>query len=126
MASFLVRALDLPAATQDYFTDDELSAHEANINRLAAAGITGGCSTGRFCPGSYVTREQMASFLARAYVLPASSADYFSDDNSSQHNGDINRLAKSGITGGCASGQFCPRAYVTREQMAAFLFRASN
>ena len=124
MASFLVRALDLPPTSSDFFTDDESSAHESDINRLAASGITGGCASGKFCPRAYVTREQMASFLARAFRLPATSTDYFTDDNTSIHEGEINRLANSGITGGCAAGRFCPKAYVTREQMAAFLHRA--
>jgi hypothetical protein len=124
MASFLVRALKLPATNRDFFTDDETSGHEADINRLAASGITAGCAPGRFCPRAGVTREQMASFLARAFELATSSTDYFSDDNTSIHEGDINRLAKSGITGGCAAGKYCPRASVTREQMAAFLHRA--
>ena len=65
MASFLARALHLPAATQDFFSDDESSPHEADINRLAAAGITGGCATNRFCPPRTSTRAQMASFLVR-------------------------------------------------------------
>ncbi len=32
-----------PSATRDFFTDDESSPHEADINRLAASAITGGC-----------------------------------------------------------------------------------
>ena len=32
-------------------------------------GITGGCADGRYCPDALVTREQMASFLARALDL---------------------------------------------------------
>ncbi len=67
MASFLVRALKLPAATTDYFWDDAGSAHEDDINRLAAAGVTTGCAAGQYCPGSGVTREQMAAFLHRAF-----------------------------------------------------------
>jgi len=124
MASFLDRALHLPPTSHDFFTDDNTSIHEAAINRLAASGITGGCQTGWFCPKGTVTREQMASFLARALHLPAGSTDFFSDDNSSAHEGDINRLAASGITGGCGPDRFCPRSVVTREQMAAFLHRA--
>ena len=124
MASFLVRALGLPATTSDFFEDDEASMHEANINRLAAAGITGGCAPGRFCPTATVTREQMASFLARAFDLPSTSVDYFTDDDTSIHESDINRLALSGITGGCDASRYCPTAPVTREQMAAFLHRA--
>lgn len=124
MATFLDRALDLDPTSTDYFTDDDASVHEAAINRVAAAGITSGCAPGRYCPRSSVTREQMASFLARAFSLPISSIDWFSDDDRSIHQGAINQLASSGITGGCGGGRFCPTASVTRAQMAAFLHRA--
>jgi spore germination protein YaaH len=124
MAAFLVRAFDLPAASRDYFTDDESSIFEADINRLAASGIASGCGSGRFCPGGTITRGQMAAFLARAMHLPAASRDYFTDDNSSIFEADINRLAASGVASGCGSGRFCPTAAVTRGQMAAFLRRA--
>ena len=36
----------------------------------------------------------------------------------------INRLAAAGIVSGCAEGRYCPSGSVTREQMAAFLYRA--
>jgi len=39
------------------------------IEALAASGITGGCGGGNFCPGSNVTRGEMAAFLARALGL---------------------------------------------------------
>jgi hypothetical protein len=67
MASFLVRSLGLPPAGTDYFWDDAGSAHEDDINRLAAAGVTTGCGGGAYCPGGWVTREQMAAFLHRAF-----------------------------------------------------------
>ncbi|MGH2358474.1 MAG: S-layer homology domain-containing protein [Candidatus Limnocylindria bacterium] len=124
MASFLVRAIHPPATTQDFFTDDAGSPHQADINRLGAASITGGCGSGRFCPGMAVTREQMASFLVRGFGLAATGDDYFWDDETSGHEADINRLAASGITGGCGGGRFCPGQVVTRGQMAAFLRRA--
>jgi glucose/arabinose dehydrogenase len=124
MASFLARALRLPATTQDFFDDDEASQHEGDINRLAAAGITGGCDTDRFCPRANVTRAQMASFLVRAFKLPASSTDSFTDDEGNIHENSINALARSGITGGCDAARYCPNAFVTRGQMAAFLERA--
>jgi len=126
MASFLARVLDLPPAGGDYFTDDAGSAHEPDINRIAAAGLTLGCGGSRFCPAENVTREQMASFLARAYSLPSTTTDYFTDDAGSPHQADINRLAASGITRGCTATQFCPAAGVTREQMVTFLYRAEH
>ncbi len=46
------------------------SGHNANINAIADAGITLGCSdTTHYCPNDFVTREQMASFLARTAGL---------------------------------------------------------
>jgi spore germination protein YaaH len=124
MASFIARALSLPAATINYFPDDAGTIFEADINRLAAAGITNGCGNGLYCPNSAVTRDQMASFIARALSLPAATADYFSDDAGSLHEPDINRMAAAGITNGCGGGVYCPTQVVTREQMAAFLHRA--
>ena len=124
MASFLVRGLELPGTSRDYFRDDETSQHASDINRLAAADVTAGCGPGRYCPRNGVTRAQMASFLVRALDLPAASRDHFTDDDRSPHEGDINRLAEAGVTGGCADGRFCPTSGVTRGQMAAFLRRA--
>lgn len=124
MASFLVRALRLPAASRDFFRDDESSVHEADINRLAASGIASGCASGRYCPGATVTRAEMASFLTRGLGLARASRDYFYDDNRSLHEPNINRVAQAAITGGCASARYCPANSVTRGQMAAFLRRA--
>ena len=124
MALFLDRALDLPAATTDYFDDDDGKTGEVSINALAKAGITGGCGPRRFCPSSYVTRAQMAMFLDRALALPAATTDYFDDDDGKTGEGSINALAKAAITGGCGPRRYCPASSVTREQMAAFLYRA--
>ncbi len=70
MAAFLARALSLPTVDGvDSFSDDDGSVFEADIERLAAAGITAGCNPptfDRFCPDQSVTRGQMAAFLARA------------------------------------------------------------
>ncbi len=69
MAAFLVRALDLPRAGGDRFSDDDNSEFEATIESLAAAGITSGCAEGLFCPDDPVTRGQMAAFLTAAFDL---------------------------------------------------------
>ncbi len=124
MASFITRAAHLPATATDFFQDDERSIHEGDINRLAAAEITGGCGDRRFCPSARITRAQMAAMLVRALDLPRGTRDYFTDDNTNPHELAINALAQAGITGGCTSTTFCPNAWVTRAQMAAFLDRA--
>lgn len=124
MASFLRRVTGIPARANGIFTDVASSMHRADINGIAAANVAAGCSEGRYCPTVAVTRGQMASFLARALDLPAVTRDRFSDDDGTTHEGAINALAAAGITGGCATGRFCPNAPVTREQMAGFLHRA--
>ncbi len=108
MATFLSRALNLPATSTDYFRDDETNKHEANINRLRAADITFGCTSTAFCPDGLVTRGQMASFLVRAFHLPATSADYFRDDETNKHEANINRLRASNITFGCGGTNLLP------------------
>jgi glucose/arabinose dehydrogenase len=124
MAIFLDRALNLPSTAVDAFTDDDGMTGEGAINRIAAAGITTGCTDTTFCPDAVVTREQMASFLARALELDPSSSDFFTDDDTSTHESNINRIAAAGITTGCTLTTYCPKASVTRAQMAAFLRRA--
>lgn len=76
MASFLVRLHEQatgsgPAAGEDAFGDDDGSVHEGAINDLAALGVTQGRGDpdgdGRadYGPRQPVSREQMASFIAR-------------------------------------------------------------
>jgi hypothetical protein len=124
LASFLDRVLDPPATNADYFDDDDGNLHEGAINRLAAAGITTGCAARRYCPDDPVRRDQMASFLRRAFDLSPAQRDFFSDDAGNLHEKAINAVAKADITSGCSATRYCPGRYVTREQMAAFLVRA--
>jgi hypothetical protein len=123
MATFIARALSLPAATSDLFTDDNGTTHEASINALAAAGITQGCGSGVFCPNDPVTRAQMASFLSRALNLLEPTKDYFTDDGGTTHEDAINAMAESQITLGCGGTSYCPNTPVPRDQMASFLGR---
>jgi glucose/arabinose dehydrogenase len=106
------------------FSDIASSTFIDDIHWLLYEGITGGCGGTRFCPRNPVSRVQMAQFLDRALGLPDTATDYFSDDDGITGEASINRLAESGITGGCAPDRYCPSDPVTREQMAIFLDRA--
>lgn len=66
-ATWLANALALPDATQDYFDDDTGNPAEADINRLAEAGVADACGERRFCPGAKVSRGQLAALLHRAF-----------------------------------------------------------
>lgn len=131
MATFLVRALGLATSTDEPFNDVGDSVHAADINALAAVGITRGCNppdNNEYCPTAPVSRDQMAAFLVRALDLSDDGGgNGFVDDDGSIFELDIARLAASGVTRGCnppVSDRYCPSASVTRAQMAAFLHRA--
>ncbi len=126
MAAFLARALDLPASDTDSFSDDDQSVFEADIDAIAAAGITKGCAPADFCPGDPITRGQMAAFLARALELPSADSDSFSDDDQSMFEAAIDAIAAAGITQGCTPDAYCPDDPVSRGQMAAFLNRSAK
>ena len=119
-----------PPLPPNTFIDDDGSVFEADIEWLAAAGITRGCNpplNDMFCPGESVTRGQMAAFLVRALDLPDGGGVAFVDDDGSIFESDIERLAAAGITRGCnppSNDRFCPNDPVTRAQMSAFLHRA--
>jgi hypothetical protein len=112
------------------FVDDDDSVHEADIEVLAAAGITLGCNppdNDEFCPTDELTRGQGAAFFNRALNLQPSSSDFFTDDGSSIFEGDINAIAEVDITRGCnppANDEFCPDDDITRAQWASFMVRA--
>ena len=130
MAAFIARAFDLPPTTTDWFIDDDGSTFEADINRLAEAGITRGCNppaNDRFCGDDPVRRGPMAAFIARAFGYPSVDADSFADDDASIFESDIERIAAVGVTRGCnppANDRYCPDDVVTRDTMASFLARA--
>jgi peptidoglycan hydrolase-like amidase len=133
MAAFLNRYLQLPPASKDYFTDDNGSIFEDDINRIAEVGITKGCNppdNDHFCPERTVDRGQMAAFLVRALGLTDNGGgNLFTDDDGSVFENDIDKLGTAGVTKGCNPPQndhFCPTGIVNRAQMAAFLHRADG
>lgn len=134
MAAFLVRAFDLtgtsPGGAFSDVTDD--NQFRTAINILATAGVTKGCDSAgtRYCPGSYVTREQMAAFISRASGLTEASGEKFIDvAGNNQFATEIDRLATAEVTKGCnppENTRFCPKDRVTRGQMASFLARSAG
>ena len=68
-ALLIRRALELPKASRDYFSDDNGSIYESAINAVAAKGLIPGCGGGRFCPGARLSRVSMAALLYRSVEL---------------------------------------------------------
>ena len=136
MAAFLIRALE-GEPQNDYcgglgpFGDVDAAAWSCPyIKRLSERGITNGCGGNNYCPDAQVSREQVAALIVRAIdVEPevdycGGVAPFFDVSPSAWSCGYIQRLVELGVTQGCGNGYYCPKASVTREQMAAFLARA--
>jgi hypothetical protein len=133
MAVFLLLAREgagynPPACTTAPFNDVPVSSPFCKwIRELAARNVTSGCGNGNYCPSAPVTREQMAVFLLRTrdggtYNPPACTVATFLDvPCSSPFAAWIYELVRRGITGGCATGLYCPTSPNTRAQMAIFL-----
>lgn len=134
MAAFLVRTLGLvDDGGKDWFTDDNGTLFENDINKLATAGVTKGCNppaNTEFCPDKPVTRGAMAAFLVRGFgYVDGVGANLFTDDDGSIFEKDIDKLATAGVTKGCnppTNDLFCPNQVVVRDTMAAFLARAKG
>ncbi len=126
MASLLARSLGLqPDTNGNQFNDIATSPHRGFINALARAGRIGGYSDGSYRPNDTVSREQIATFLVRAFdVPPAMGGDRFDDIAGSFHRANINAAAARGIAGGCSERSYCPTGSITRAQLATFLARA--
>jgi hypothetical protein len=77
------------------------------------------------------TREQMTVALAQALNIQPPACvpgqELFNDvPASSPFCPFIEEPARRGITGGCGGGNYCPGASVSRAQMAAFIFKATE
>jgi hypothetical protein len=120
-----------PPATGLVFGDVHIGDFAADwIEELASLQITGGCGNGNYCPGSSVTRAQMAAFLLKAsngsaYVPPACTGTVFVDVPCTGGIFDpwIEDLASRAITGGCGNNNYCPGDPNNRGQMATFLVK---
>ncbi len=133
MATFISRLITeskgtLPSNVTDAFDDDNGNTHENAINALAAAGVVGGKGNRRYAPDDVVTRDQMATFLVKAFeyrtkTTLAAGTDAFDDDNGTTHEANINRSAAAGFASGTAARQYAPFGTVRRDQMASFLAR---
>ncbi len=102
--------------------------HADNIARAAACGLTRGTSATTVSPNTSVTREQVASFVARllteaGIALPEDPPNAFDDDDTSVHHLAINQVAALGIIEGRSAGAYEPDGTLTRAQLAALAVR---
>jgi len=90
--------------------------------------ITTGFDDGTFRPTAPVSRQAMAAFLYRQAGEPAVSVDAGFTDVPTDHpfHDEIAWMVNEGITTGFNDGTFRPTAPVSRQAMAAFLYRQAG
>jgi hypothetical protein len=131
MAAFISRALGLTETTGSVpFDDVAATTFEGDIDRIVTAGIGFGCDADSYCPDRPLLRDEMAEMLVRAFGYDnPDGVDHFLDDDGSQFEESINKLASHDITLGCnppANDMFCPDRTLTRGEMASFFTRAKG
>lgn len=81
-----------------------------------------------YCPSEPVRRSHMAAFLMRLrhggeFVARPAEGMFADVPLKSLFAGEIEQLAREGVTAGCRVGEYCPSDVVRRDQMATFLVR---
>lgn len=118
-----------PAQAASTSFRDVLANHKfyTEISWMTSARVTTGYADATFRPLNNVSREAFAAFLYRLAGQPAvslPSRSPFTDvSTNAQFYREIVWLDKQGITTGWADGTFRPKEAITREAMAAFLYR---
>jgi hypothetical protein len=87
-------------------------------------GLGSGCDPLLFCTYNITHREELAVFLSRLMALPATTEDFFDDDDGTRFETHINRAAAAGVMTGCGTRRFCGTSRVTRQFVAITLARA--
>ena len=99
----------------------------ADVDWVRDSGVTTGYPDGGYHPAAPVTRQAMAAFLFRSAGSPGialCTGPAFPDvPTSHPFCGEIAWLAAEGIATGYADGGYHPAAVVSRQAMAAFLYR---
>lgn len=106
------------------FTDDDGNQHEDDIEWMFQHEYVFGCDTKLYCPHRQLSRAETAALLQRILEPPATTIDFFTDDDGHWAETSLNRLAAAGVLRGCGPESACPDEPVTRGQFAALLKRA--
>lgn len=99
---------------------------EAMIAALYNAGVITGRTENRFVPEYYVTRAEFATMVARSFSLVSLPySGQFNDVSASDwYAGWVEACYKRGIIKGKSDKIFAPNERITREEMAAIIYRA--
>ena len=94
------------------------------VEYVCVEGLMTGYTNGKFGPNDQITRAQFAQLFYNKERQPSAGAGQFTDVKPGQWYTDaVNWAAEKGVVHGVGGGKFAPEASITREQMAAMLWR---
>ncbi|WP_042471026.1 S-layer homology domain-containing protein [Bacillus ndiopicus] len=121
----MIFALTVIMPSSSYANDIKGHQMVNELTHWANLGVILPDSKGNFNPNRAVTRGEFAAYITRAFNLPASDKYQFSDLKVGDSlTFEIQAAAGSGILGGFPDGTFRPNDQITRQHMAAMLFKA--
>jgi len=100
--------------------------HES-VDFAVSQGLFGGMSDTTFAPNTAMTRAMLVTVLWRYAGQPAEGVNNFTDvANNQWYTNAVAWAANSGVVTGVGNNKFNPNGKITREQMAAILYRYAN
>lgn len=123
MSKFMELGEDSAAA--DKFSDVDGHWAKGYIGALYSREIVNGVSDIEFAPDANITRQEIATILARAFRLTEKSADVFADNDSiAEWASDFVYMTKAaGYMQGDENNNFNPIANATRAEVATIIYR---
>ena len=123
MSKFMELGEDSAAA--DKFSDVDGHWAKGYIGALYSREIVNGVSDIEFAPDANITRQEIATILARAFKLTEKSADVFADNDSiAEWASDFVYITKAaGYMQGDENNNFNPIANATRAEVATIIYR---
>lgn len=134
--ALLARALDLPKATeQENFTDVRPTDwYVSELQSAVEAGLINGYEDNTFKPSMYITREQMAALMGRAYKIMEKQAPTVDVDQvlakysdrqliSAWSRADVALAIQLGVIQGNNANELQPKESATRAETAVMLKR---
>lgn len=96
------------------------------VDYLTSRNITAGTENGSFGPNVKLNRGQFIVLLLKAYGIQpeAAGADNFADAGDTYYTGYLAAAKRLGIAGGSGDNRFSPEAEISRQDLAALLYRA--
>lgn len=115
----------IPEPTVLPFADVPASAWYYDAVRFVyERGMMAGTGNNQFSPNVTTTRAMIVTILYRLENQPAAGSSNFTDVPADQwYTNAVAWAAANGIVGGYGDGRFAPNDIITREQMAAILYR---